>query len=116
MDVAAGLLFHSSGSVVQVRALLSRVLRVQGTKPAPTSAAVLSSSQCWRTTGGVLGFLWVLGRVPQVLDLYTGALQRLLRGHMDTISGLCYHPSLQVIQRRSSVHGVSPCCHAGSLH
>ncbi len=35
----------------------------------------------------------------QVLDLYTGALQRLLRGHMDTISGLCYHPSLQVCSR-----------------
>ena len=34
-----------------------------------------------------------------MLDLYTGALQRLLRGHMDTISGLCYHPSLQVSSR-----------------
>ncbi|KAK9835172.1 hypothetical protein WJX81_003251 [Elliptochloris bilobata] len=34
------------------------------------------------------------GSVVQVLDLYTGELRRLLRGHMDTISGLCYHPGL----------------------
>lgn len=40
--------------------------------------------------------LLLADHVAQVLDLYTGALQRLLRGHMDTISGLCYHPSLQV--------------------
>jgi hypothetical protein len=80
-------------------------MRAAGDGPARGRAAALRHRPAHAavTRGARQGW-----RAVQVLDLYTGELRRLLRGHLDTISGLCYHPSLQARARPPRARGPQP--------